>query len=148
MCRGHHRTCERLWNFSLSSLRKKKWHRNKELTMVEFEPGTAGSEITELPTKHEALDEFSWLKRLFVFGFFVLCCCLSVAQANMMDLGKRSCLQEPTRRTAPVNDQCCVLKFCRPEIEAGIEHFYRTTSVNSCTLFPFSSFPKNIVSPE
>ena len=52
MCGGHRRTCGRLWNFSLSSLwRKKKSDRIKELTAVKFEPDTAGSEITELPTK-------------------------------------------------------------------------------------------------
>ena len=38
---------------------------------MEFEPGTALSEITELPTSHEALDDFSWLKRLFVSGMLV-----------------------------------------------------------------------------
>ena len=34
---------------------------------MEFEPGTPGSEITELPFQlsHKALDEFRWLKRLF-----------------------------------------------------------------------------------
>ena len=37
--------------FCCPHFEKKKWHRNKELTAVEFEPGTAGSEITELPTK-------------------------------------------------------------------------------------------------
>ena len=37
--------------FAVPTLRKKKWHRNKELTAVEFEPGTPGSEITELSTK-------------------------------------------------------------------------------------------------
>ena len=37
--------------FGVLTLRKKKWHRSKELTAVEFEPGTPGSEITEHPTK-------------------------------------------------------------------------------------------------
>ena len=50
MCGGHHRWCERLKFFVVLTL-KIKWHRNKELTAVEFEPGTPGSEITELPTK-------------------------------------------------------------------------------------------------
>ena len=32
MCGGHRRSCERLWNFLLSSLWEKKCNRNKELT--------------------------------------------------------------------------------------------------------------------
>ena len=37
--------------FCCPQFEKKKWHRNKELTAVQFEPGTPGTEITELPTK-------------------------------------------------------------------------------------------------
>ena len=48
-----------------------------------------------------------------------------------MDLSKLRGFQVPTRRTAPVNGQRRVLIFCHPEMEAGIEHFYRTTGVNS-----------------
>ena len=77
MCGGHHRWCERLWNFCCPHFQKKKWHRNKELTAVELEPGTPGSEITELPTKPQG----SWrvqviemairLWFLFLDGFFL-----------------------------------------------------------------------------
>ena len=50
---------------------RQKWHRNKELTAVEFEPGPPGSEITWLPTKPQALDEFRWLKRLSLVSFYM-----------------------------------------------------------------------------
>ena len=60
---------------------------------MEFEPGTAGSEITELPTEPRG----SWRVQLIekAISLWFLC--------PMMDLGKRRCLQVPTRRTAPVN---------------------------------------------
>ena len=67
MRRGHRRSCERLWNVLLSSLwEKKKWHRNKELTAVEFEPGTLDPKSQSFQPSHEALDVFSWLKRLYM----------------------------------------------------------------------------------
>ena len=125
--------------FAVLTLRKKKWHRNKELTTVEFEPGTAGSEIRELPTNSRgSLDEFSWLKRRFMFGFFVL-------WWIWVSAGVFRC-QHVELHLWVVSVAC--LFFCRPEMEAGIEHFFRTTGVNSWTLFPSSSSPKIIVSPE
>ena len=46
--------------FCCPHFEKKKWHRNKELTAVEFEPGTPGTEITEPPTKPQG----SWRVQL------------------------------------------------------------------------------------
>ena len=60
---------------------------------MEFEPGTAGSEITELPLSHEAPDVVQLIEKAICLWF--LC--------PMMDLGTRRCLQVPTRRTAPEN---------------------------------------------
>ena len=74
---------------------EKKWHRNKDLTTVEFELGTAGSEITELPTKPRG----SWRVQLIEKAICLWFLC------SMMDLCKRRCLQVPTpatHRTAPV----------------------------------------------
>ena len=73
MCGGHRRWRERLWNFLLSSLWEKKsdteikswpqWNSNRV-------PLDTKSQSFQL--SHKALDEFRWLKRLFVFGFFFL----------------------------------------------------------------------------
>ena len=70
MCGGHRRSCERLWIFLLSSLWEKKsdteikswlrWNSNR----VPLEPKSQSFQLS-----HKALDVFSWLKRLFVFGF-------------------------------------------------------------------------------
>ena len=133
MCGGHRRTCERLRNFSLSSLwEKKKWHRNKELTTVEFEPGTAGSETTELPTKPQG----SWRVQLIEKAVCLWFLC------PMMDLGKRRCLQVPTRWTAPVNGQRCVLIL--PPLNGGRDRALlqndRHKFLNS---FPFFFIPQN-----
>ena len=76
MCEGHRWTCERLWNFSLSSLwRKKKWQRNKELAAVEFERGTAQYKITELPTKPRGSGRVQLIEKaicVWYVSFFVL----------------------------------------------------------------------------
>ena len=69
--------------FLLSSLwEKKKWHWNKELTAVE--PGTPGSEITELPTKpqgpwrvqviEKAIKFCLWFLFLLWFLLFIFYC--------------------------------------------------------------------------
>ena len=71
--------------------KKKRGHRNKELTTVEFELGTTGSEITDLPTKPRG----SWRVQLIEKAICLWFLC------PMMDLGKRRCLQVPTCRTAP-----------------------------------------------
>ena len=61
MCGGHRRTCDRLWNFSLSSLWSiKKWHRNKELTAVKFEPRPKKSLLFH-QTYNKALEDFWWV---------------------------------------------------------------------------------------
>ena len=148
MCRGHRRTCERLWNFSLSSLWKKKWHRNKELTTVEFVPGTAGSEITELPTKPRGFWPVQLIEKAICLWF--LCpVLLSLSCSKPIWWIWASAVVFRCQHVELHLQMISVARsfFCRPEMEAGIEHFYRT-SVNSCTLFPFSSFPKIIVSPE
>ena len=73
MCGGHRRWCERLWNFLLSSLWEKKvtvteikswprWNSNR----VPLDPKSQSFQLS-----HKALDELRWLKRLFVFGFFL-----------------------------------------------------------------------------
>ena len=58
--------------FCCPHFEKKKWHRNKELTGGEFEPGTPGSEITELPTKLQGCWRVQVIEKAinFVFGFF------------------------------------------------------------------------------
>ena len=73
MCGGHRRSCERLWIFLLPSLWEKKsdtelkswlrWNSNR----VPLEPKSQSFQLS-----HKALDVFTWLKRLFVFGFFFL----------------------------------------------------------------------------
>ena len=71
MCGGHRRWCERLWNFLLSSLYEKKsdteiksWPRQNS-NRVPLDPKSQSFQLS-----HRALDEFRWLKRLFVVGFF------------------------------------------------------------------------------
>ena len=115
MCGSHRRTCERLWNFSLSSLwRKKKWQRNKELTTVKFEPGTAGSEITELPTKsHEALDEFRQLKRLFCVWYVLVSssCRYAFFATSIFEIrnSKFVVFQYVNKRVCPLPGNCLVV---------------------------------------
>ena len=71
MCGGHRRLCERLWTFLLSSL----WEKKSD-TDIKSWPGWSSNRVPLDPKSqsfqlsHEALDVFSWLKTLFVFGFF------------------------------------------------------------------------------
>ena len=94
MCGGHRPEAiaqhirERLRNFSLSSLWKKEWQRNTELTAVEFEPGTAWSEITELPTKPRGSWRVHLIEkaiRLWYVSFFVLCCRHALFATSMFE---------------------------------------------------------------
>ena len=82
---------------------------------------------------HEALDEFSWLKRLFMIGFFVRWWIWASAGVFMC--------QHVKLHLWMVSVACFF--FCRPKMEAGFEHFFKTTGVNSWTIFPFFFIPKD-----
>ena len=60
----------------------------------------------------------------------------------MMDLGKRRCLQVPTRRTVPVNDQRCVFIFAAQNggRDRALLQNDRRKLLNS---FPFFFIPKD-----
>ena len=89
MCGGHRRTWGRLTNFSLSSLWKKsdkevqswpQWNSNRVL----LDPKSQSFQLS-----HEALDEFSGLKRLLIrlwyVSFFVLCCRCAFFATSMFE---------------------------------------------------------------
>ena len=65
---------------------KKKRLRNKELTAVEFEPGTTQSKITELPTKPRGSQRVQLNeKAIWHVSFFVQCCRCAFFATSMFE---------------------------------------------------------------
>ena len=100
-----------------------------------WQPGTAGSEITELPTTPRGSWRVQVIEKASCLWF--LC--------PMMDLGKRRCLQVPTRRTAPVNHQWLALRghFLPPRNGGRDRALLQNDRRKFLNSFPFFFIPKD-----